>query len=92
MPEAGPYPGTGITHDGNKAVQQDHRHGEDKEEQQDYADDGVVAVVEKVQIRSAQHDGEQGHKGVQDVVELLQHTQGTVLSAFRALHCKHQEC
>lgn len=74
--EAGSYPGAGITHDGNQAVQEDHRHGEDKEEQQDYADDGIVAVVKKVQVCAAQHDGEQGHKGVKDIVELL-HRQST---------------
>lgn len=73
--EARFYPGAGIAHDGNKAVQEDHRHGEDEEEQQDYADDGIVAVVEEVQVCAAQHDGEQGHKGVKNIVELLQHRQ-----------------
>ena len=66
------YPGAGIAHDGNEAVQQHHGHGEDKEQQQDDANDGIVAVVEEVQVCASQHDGKQGHKGMQDVAELLQ--------------------
>lgn len=66
-------PGTGIAHDGNEAVQQHHGHGEDKQQQQDDPNDGVVAVVEEVQVGPSQHDGKEGHKGMQDVAELLQH-------------------
>ena len=66
------YPGAGIAHNGNETVQQHHGHGEDKQQQQDDPDDWVVAVVEQVQVRASQHDGEEGHKGVQNVAELLQ--------------------
>ena len=58
------HPGAGIAHDGNEAVQQHHRHGEDEEQQQDNANDGVVAVVEQVQICTPQHYGKEGHKGM----------------------------
>ncbi len=83
--EAGSYPRAGVAHDGNQAVEEDHGHGEDEEEQQDYADDGVVAVVEEVQVCPAQHDGKQGYKGVQDIVELLQHRHSFRLSSGLAL-------
>ena len=66
------HPGAGIAHDGNEAVEKYHRHGEDKQQQQDDPNDGVVAVVEQVQVSAPQHDGKEGHKGVQNVAELLQ--------------------
>ena len=68
------HPGAGIAHDGDEAVEEHHGHGEDEEEQQDDAHDGVVAVVEQVQVGATQHDGEQRHKGMQDVAKLLQST------------------
>lgn len=71
----GAYPGAGIAHDGNEAVEEDHRHGEDKEQQQNDANDGVMTLVEQVQVCAPQHDGKQGHKGVEDVAELLHSTQ-----------------
>ena len=65
------YSGTGIAHNCDEAIQQHHGHGEDEEQQQDDPNDGVVAVVEQVQVCSPQHNGEEGYKGMQDIAELL---------------------
>ena len=52
------YPGAGIAHDGDQAVEEDHGHSEDKEQEQDNSNDGIVTFVEQVQISPSKHDGE----------------------------------
>lgn len=77
------HPGAGIAHDGDEAVEEHHGHGEDEEQQQDDANDGIMAVVEQVQVCAPQHDGEQRHKGMQDIAELLQSTHTDRISHAR---------